>query len=146
MKKSLAATFLSPTGLWIIIVALSAKLQAGHSAAGSPYASEPPQVPRLRIARCAICGAAALSKGACLAIKADSSISVWVTKAPIRKYLPSSLMPLSSSTLVISINILGSERRIFKVANKVWPPAIKRASSPASDSSPSASVKDPGFT
>ena len=44
----------------------SASRQAGSSAAGSAKAIEPPMVPRLRIAGCAICGIASAISGACL--------------------------------------------------------------------------------
>jgi len=59
----------------MIMVAFKVRLHAGHSAAQSPYAKDPP-VPRLRIARWAICGAAALSKGACFTMRSESFIGM----------------------------------------------------------------------
>ena len=53
----------SPVALRATIVASSATQQAGSSAAGSAKASEPPMVPRLRMAGWAISGTASASSG-----------------------------------------------------------------------------------
>src|SRR5207247_11478575 len=55
-------------------VASSATAQAGYSAAGSASARLPPSVPRLRIAGCAMCGAAWARSGACFLTSGDFSI------------------------------------------------------------------------
>ena len=73
-KKSFAATRLWPFGPAINITPSKAIAQAGHSAAGSPYTIDPPQVPKLRIARCAMWVTACDSKGNFSSTRAEFSI------------------------------------------------------------------------
>ena len=136
----------SPVGPRATTVPPSASRQVGHSAAASAWAMEPPQVPALRMARCAMCGAAGDSSGACCATSGLPSISVCVVSAPMRNVPPCTPMPRSASRPLMSISSLGSDRRMLSEASSDCPPAISRASSPCSCSSEITCSIDRGLT
>jgi hypothetical protein len=92
-----------------------------------------------------MCGTAIASKGAWRATSADASISLCVTSAPIRSTEPCNETPFSASMPFRSISSAGSDRRMFKVASSVCPPASSRASSPYSASNENTASSERGF-
>ena len=115
-------------------------IAAGRSDAASPWASEPPMVPRLRTCMSAIVAATAETtprSGVCSSI-------VCVVSAPTRQWPFWRSTPCSPGTLRRSTRIDGAARRSFISGISEWPPASSLASSPPSTSALMASCSDSG--
>ena len=91
VKKSSAVIVRVPEGPVTTIVA-RASATAGRSEAGSPWASEPPIVPRLRTCGSPTRWAACPNRGRCSASSGSRSRSRWRVSAPIATTSPSSRM------------------------------------------------------
>src|SRR5262249_26824902 len=102
---------------------------AGMSAAGSPWAGEPPIVPLLRTAGSPIIAAVSDTTAHFAFSTFDDSTSQCVVIAPIEIMPLSSLIPVRPGTLRRSIRCLGCARRSFIIGIRLWPPARILASS-----------------
>ena len=112
------------------------------SEAGSPWAIEPPIVPRLRT-----CWSAMVS--ATIAASPMSgwlATAWWVVMAPIRNAPFSRSIPDRPGTRRRSTSSDGAASRSFISGSSEWPPASTLASSPPSRSAPSAASRESGTT
>ena len=114
---------------WQTNSAPSAITVAGMSAAGSPWASEPPIVPLLRTAGSPIMAAVSDTIAHLPFSTFEDSTSQWVDIAPSEIVPPDSLMPVSPLTLRRSMRCFGWARRSFIIGIRLWPPARILASS-----------------
>ena len=89
-KKSLAATEREPSLLVNVTSAPRASSAAGQSAAGSPWTTLPPMVPRLRTCGSPMLPAVMASSGQLSATSPEVSTWWCVTRAPMRSAPPSS--------------------------------------------------------
>ena len=125
-----------------MIDASAAISSAGMSEAGSPCATEPPIVPRLRT-----CGSAiVLAALARMPRPSSRATAAWRVIAPIRQPSPSRLMPARPGTFLRSTSSDGAAKRSFISGSSECPPASSLASSPPSRRAESASSSEAGAT
>ncbi len=105
-------------------------MQAGSSAAGSAWARLPPTVPRARVCRWPMTGAASARSGAAAAMRASRSSACWRTSAPRRRADPSRCTAASPETRFRSTTTAGRTRRMFIIGTRLCPPARSLASPP----------------
>src|SRR5271166_762209 len=114
------------------------------SAAGSALASDPPSVPRLRIGAWPTNGMTLASSGMCVRTSPSRSSTHCRVVAPIATASPSLRTKASSPMRAMSISRFGRASRIAISGTSVWPPAMRRASSPPAESIAQASSRFAG--
>ena len=112
------------------ISASSVNATVGNSPAGSPWATAPPSVPRLRIWKWPMCGATRVSRGTARATSASLPTTEWVVAALTQTVSPRTSMPLSSSIWEMSMRFSKWVNRRANSAVRLCPPARILPSSP----------------
>jgi hypothetical protein len=97
-------------------------------------------VPRLRIWKWPMCGAASRSSGTAAAISRSRSRAAWRVIAPATSWPFSRRLPVSSATPLTSMRCAGRASRSASMGTRLCPPARTLASSPYSARAETASA------
>ena len=105
-------------------------MMAGSSFAGSPFATLPPMVPRLRTSGSAISGTASARTPNFDLMSSERSSVAWRVPAPMRTAPSSSLMYSSPAMRLMSTRWPNEPRRSLSVGSRLMPPESTFASAP----------------